>query len=140
MWLTLDWYFGHPWQVHQSQINNIFCVNCQKNWLIINTLIFASKPVSLSLYLVPDQFEICEILPWAVIELPIILIRLFRTLLFLIFLLLVQFIDFVLESKNQWTSSDNARTARQEVLAHNRLQNRAFACRLPTNNHNLWKI
>ena len=95
MWLTLDWYFGHPWQVHQSQINNIFRVYCQENWLIINTFIFASKPVSLSLNFVSDLFKICVILTWAVIELPIILIRYFRTLLFLVFFLLILLIDFV---------------------------------------------
>ena len=74
MWLAFDWYFCHPWQVHQSQINYIFCVDCKKYWLIIDAFIFTSKPVSLSLYLVPDLFKICVILTWAVIELPIILI------------------------------------------------------------------
>ena len=75
MWLAFDRYFGHPWQVHQSQINNIFCVDCQKYWLVINAFIFASKSICLSLNLFPDLFKICEILTWAVIELPIILIR-----------------------------------------------------------------
>ena len=83
-------------------------MDCQEYWLVIDTFIFASKPVSLSLNFVSDLFKICVILTWTVIELPIILIRYIRTLLFLVFFLLILLIDFVFESENQWASSDNA--------------------------------
>lgn len=58
--LTLHGYFGQAWQVDQSQIDQLFRVNCQSNWRRRNTLGNASYLLGLGHDFRPNIIKIKE--------------------------------------------------------------------------------